>query len=637
MNGQRLPIDGVEFGPEWTEVVQAAEQVFERGAQRKGDTVRLWLCKSIYVNSYIELAQLLSLPDKDGQDRNARQYLLALRSGQKPDVRPECGYWLPIVEAAEDSFDKYPSDQRSRLMPKVLDSFGVLQQFQSFPLKELLASADTEQKSHSTTENQSPKLEQLDAPELLKEAQLPPEIAALAKDGCRWLTEHYVPYSRETSPEGFEDFHEDCGIFDLAAVSARRVCIPIGNGEYTPLSIALVAKPGAYAKSTTAKVAVRVLQAAGLGWRLGSDETTPQKLLTDMSGQHVARQYCHWDLARKDEYKERKAMAAQVAWYCDEFGELVKSINKPTGPMADLKKLILKFDNCPDVYSTSTIARDREEVKKPFLSFLGVMTPTSIKKSAKENSDEWGDGTWSRFVFSCASDDDGIDAPFKLMIPVPASLSEPLRAYHERLGKPEIEIEEITDKKGDTVIDYAIQPKKPLPEILMNHKPIEEYWTNYRSALKKMLKDVPDDLKASYLRIPTRALRVAALFASFEGLNYIELRHWAKAQEVAERWRKNLHRFYAQVNVSAPDLEVTLEDKILDYLNKRRQEEEKRKKVDPGWMDGRQLYRNLSKSAALVTPILKRLSDLNIIECKIKQDGTKRIPLYRAKEGGSSK
>lgn len=558
---------------------------------------------------------------------NARAYLRSLVSGVKPDIRPEFGRYERALRSIESAFLEIKPGEHAKILPRSIKTISRISANKQLKLLELLTEQGEEEESAGQQQANGNDL--VGMPALPEDMRLPPAVQALAKSACQWLND-YKEYSRKASPEGYEDFHEDCGLFDLASVSGRRVRIPIGNGEHTPLSITLVAKPGTYAKSTTAEVAVNVLRAARLDWRLGSDETTPQKLLTDMAGTHVDKKYCHWDESRKEEYRERKAMSAQVAWYCDEFGELVQSINKSTGPMADLKKLILKFDNCPPVYSTSTQARGREEIINPFLTFLGVMTPANIKKNAKESSEEWGNGFWSRFVFSCAPDDDGIDAPFEYEYPVPPALSEPLFEYHQRLGVPEIEIEEVTDKKGESVIDYVITQTKALPETIIDHKPVAEYWIRYRSALKKLLKDVPEDLKASYIRLPTRALRVAALFASFEGLDHIELKHWAKAQEITERWRFNLHRFYAQVNAS--EIQVTLtktiEEKIVAYCEQNAEATDLDKIPTP-----RNLSRYTRAAVGLLQTILIDLERAKILSKKTRGKATYYVPYADQDDG----
>jgi glutamine synthetase adenylyltransferase len=56
------------------------------------------------------------------------------------------------------------------------------------------------------------------------------------------------------------------------------------------------------------------------------------------------------------------------------------------------------------------------------------------------------------------------------------------------------------------------------------------------------------DLDGNYGRFPEKALRIAALFASLGNSSIIDLNHWARAQQIVERWRRNLHELYNQVN-----------------------------------------------------------------------------------------
>ncbi len=56
------------------------------------------------------------------------------------------------------------------------------------------------------------------------------------------------------------------------------------------------------------------------------------------------------------------------------------------------------------------------------------------------------------------------------------------------------------------------------------------------------------NLDGNYSRFPEKALWVAALFASLSNSLRIELSHWARAQEIAERWRAGTHELYSQLN-----------------------------------------------------------------------------------------
>jgi hypothetical protein len=76
------------------------------------------------------------------------------------------------------------------------------------------------------------------------------------------------------------------------------------------------------------------------------------------------------------------------------------------------------------------------------------------------------------------------------------------------------------------------------------------------------------DLVGNYARMGEKALRIAMLMASLEGDNRIEMRHWARAQEITERWRANLHHL---INTLAqPELCVGEqdEDRVLRTLER---------------------------------------------------------------------
>src|SRR5205085_1452125 len=70
----------------------------------------------------------------------------------------------------------------------------------------------------------------------------------------------------------------------------------------------------------------------------------------------------------------------------------------------------------------------------------------------------------------------------------------------------------------------------------------------------------------NYGRMANKALRLAALFASLENKNLIEMKHWAKAQAITEDWRDCLHELYSQVN-ERPLSEIdSLKEVILQFL-----------------------------------------------------------------------
>ncbi|HET8913464.1 MAG TPA: hypothetical protein VFN23_18475, partial [Ktedonobacteraceae bacterium] len=172
-------------------------------------------------------------------DEAARSYLLAVQRGEKP-VRPDCGQHENLIVYVENCLKDVSN--RVGIAPRLLDSMIASGKYPG--LAELLSMPEQGERRALALVEQSAN----GCPALPIEVQLDPELAA----GACWWLDDYAAYSLSASPEGYKDFHEDCGLFVLAAVSARRVHVPVGQGgEYTPLSVALVAKPGTYAKSTT--------------------------------------------------------------------------------------------------------------------------------------------------------------------------------------------------------------------------------------------------------------------------------------------------------------------------------------------------------------------------------------------------
>lgn len=498
-------------------------------------------------------------------DDAVRQYLQALQRGEHPQ-RPECGHWASTIDDIEHSVSNgAPIDSVIRTLVtsgKCSDLAVLLGD--SFDIS---ASSTVSTPGKLSLVESSKTGDPLVMPTLPEIAQLSPD---LSKGACQWL-DTYISYSKAVSPESYEDFHESCGVWLLSTIAGRRLKIPFRRRQYTPLMLVLVADTTMTAKTESALVAIDVLQASSLRFLLGSDETTPQKLLSDMTGQYVPKNYA--ELGEDKQYweKQRLAMAAQRGWYYDEFGSLIRAMTKQGGAMSDFKGLLLKLDGCADTYEYSTHSRGRETIDKPYLAFLGSMTSSDMKINAKSGSDFWSDGFWARFAFVCPPAETMLDKPFELgELPVPPALSNPLYHWHHRLGMPGIDIETKTDDK-DRVTGYEII-RAELPETSVEFADgVYEAWVHYRSALKQMVIPVAmKDFRGSYGRLPIKAIRLAALFASLENNNVIEMRHWAKAQEIAERWRKSLHELYRQVNHSElePSYAKRVEEKVLRCVEK---------------------------------------------------------------------
>jgi len=374
----------------------------------------------------------------------------------------------------------------------------------------------------------------------------------------------YIEYSRNYSPEGYVDFHISNALWALSTVAARRIYVPLSKPVYTPLAIALVARTSLFAKTSTAEAALNTLKAAGLGWLLGDDETTPQKLLADMSG-HVPANYGDMEEVQREKVEQRMAMSGQVGWYYDEFNQLIDAMTRP-GPMAEFAGLLRKLDNCPDEYKYSTRSHGQEIIKQPYLPLLANTTPANLRKHASKGGEFWNDGFWARFAFITPPPDAWYTKTMDIgEVAVPESLSKALREWNRRLGVPRCAIEEIKDDKDKGTGRYKAE-REDLPTKAIH---IEEQayaaYKRYREALRGMIaSNGNQDLDGSYVRLSDKALRIAALLASLENEGQINLQIWALAQEIAEMFRYNLHELYAQV--SSLQENDPLEDILINHL-----------------------------------------------------------------------
>ena len=398
---------------------------------------------------------------------------------------------------------------------------------------------------------------------LPESARLP---ASASNGASPWLDE-YIAFSRKWSPRAYDDFHEAVGLWILSTVAARRVILPHGGKRYTPLFIALCARTSLYSKSTTADIGLSVLQASGLDWMLAPDESTPQKFLQSLAGRLPA-DYGSLLPSEQEQVKHQLALSGQRGWFYEEFGQHLAAMSRENGMMADFKGIIRRLDDCREKYSRETIARGTETISNPYVALLVGLTPADIRPYAKAGESMWHDGFWARFAFvTPRQDSPKIDRFPQGYRSVPSTLALPLRAWHDRLEMPDVTITEVSEGV------YSWKREK-LPECRINwsEEAYEAYYA-YDIALKSLLAGPlykHSDFDGNYARFPEKALRIALMLASLQNKECIEMRHWARAQEITERWRANLHSLYEAVNQAEVTASEQMEDKIIQVTTRLR-------------------------------------------------------------------
>lgn len=403
-------------------------------------------------------------------------------------------------------------------------------------------------------------------PPLPEAVQHDPDLAATA---CPWLDE-YVQFSSRWSPRAHDDFHESVGLWMLSTVAARRVALDLGKRRFTSLYIALCSRTSVFAKSTTAEIAQVILQEAGLSFLLAPDDATPQAFVRSMT-YRLPNDWDEMSTAQQDAFKQRVAFASQKGWFYDEFGQKVSAMMRDGGHMADFRGLLRKFDDTPDLYEYETIGRGKDAVYCPYLALLANLTPADLQPYAKRNSALWNDGFWARYAFltppAYAPRKNGRFPNYERH--VPPKLVTQLRQWHNRLGTPTVEIMDRETDGSKTKHDLLIAP--PDPKLCTLGDGVYDAFYNYSDALIDIVASGDlTDLDGNYSRLPEKALRVAMLIASLENNERIEMQHWARAQQVAEVWRRNLHNLYDQIVTVTDDPKlIAMEDRIFQLIAER--------------------------------------------------------------------
>lgn len=398
-----------------------------------------------------------------------------------------------------------------------------------------------------------------DLPPLPAAARLDPRME---RGSCAWL-DSYIDYSRIWSPRAHDDFHESVGLWLLSTIAARRVALDLGKRRYPGLYIALTARTSVFAKSTTAEIAQNLLSEIGLSFLLAPDDATPQAFIRLMTYQ-LPDAWSGMTAEQQVQALHRVGFAAQKGWHYDEFGQKVSSMMREGGFMADFRGLLRKFDDTPVVYEYNSVTRGKDIVYNPYLSLLVNLTPADLKPFAKRGSALWNDGFWARFAFVTPPENakrkNGRFPDQKRT--VPDALTKPLLDWHKRLGMPQTSIVEHDDGK------LGVLSVPPEPHTCVMGQGVYDAYYAYSDALIDIITESDlTDLDGNYSRLPEKALRVAMLLASLENNERIEMRHWARAQRIAEDWRRNLHNLYQQtIDTTGETKLIASEDRIMSYI-----------------------------------------------------------------------
>jgi hypothetical protein len=399
------------------------------------------------------------------------------------------------------------------------------------------------------------------APPLPTHASIDP---ARGNGAAPWI-ELYIAHSTRWSPRAARAYHRGIALWILSAVAASRVCVDFGAPIYPNLFLAMVSRSTLYAKTTTAKIGRRLVCDAGCGSLLAADRSTPQALLKAMAGT-IPERYPDMDGDEQQAFAHRLAFAGQRAWYYEEWGSMLHQMARRDSPISDFHGLLRQLDDGEDQSASDTIARELENVRRPYLALLCSATPDDLAPYMQPGNRYWHDGFWPRFTFLTPMPDEvpSKDRQPPGIMPVETRLTTPLQAWHQRLGIPTARIEERMKNKKGTGRYHAVLGALKCQHLALSPEVVDAYYA-YNDALIDMIVQghVASDLDSCYGRFHVKALRVATLLASFQGETTLTMTHWAYAQTTVEEWRTMLHQSIATASAAAASTrEEQLEDAV---------------------------------------------------------------------------
>jgi hypothetical protein len=178
----------------------------------------------------------------------------------------------------------------------------------------------------------------------------------------------YIEYTRGTEPPTV--FHFFTGLVAMGSALARNVSFNMGFGHIFPnMCVILVAPSGKCRKTSCCELGIKLYRA--VGGTILADKITPEALVQAF---------------------EDKAAATGLIY----AGELAQFLGKQKY-MEGMIPLLTRLFDCPDIWTSTTLARKELVLKNVAFSMLGASTMDWLRTGIP--ADSFGGGFMSRFLF----------------------------------------------------------------------------------------------------------------------------------------------------------------------------------------------------------------------------------------------
>lgn len=398
-----------------------------------------------------------------------------------------------------------------------------------------------------------------------------PDEAAPTADALRmaeaaravWL-ERYIEAARHLSPRTPRSLHEAAGLFALATAIARRAYVQAGSQRlYPALYLAFVGRSTLYSKTTGLGVLRLTLELAGLQDLLLPASFTPQALLADLA-LHVPPSIKEGTEGEQQAWLEQHRHGAQRAIIRDELAGLFEDCTKDYN--VGLLPLLLKLDGAPERMDPDlTLSRGLVAVRQAAINLIGATTPAAFRSHAVKPY-HWTNGLFGRFALIAPGEPPAYAFWSESVTSAPAPVVQGLRQVDEAFPRPVaqftyLEAGKLSSPAKDDGprIAGAIQEGYGALQCRVD-RDAREAWRRYDQALFGLAgrPEAKERLDPTYGRLPSAAIRMALILAATEWAQEVRrtgvisstvptvtLGHWAAAQEIAERWRRDAHAILA--------------------------------------------------------------------------------------------
>ncbi len=164
---------------------------------------------------------------------------------------------------------------------------------------------------------------------------------------------------------------------------------------------------------------------------------------------------------------------------------------------------------------------------------------------------------------------------------VPEELIKELKGWHEYLGIPTVEVQNMTGSKRKNDSRQTAKVSKPNIHYLDISEELYDVFYAYDEVISDLAAKLPSGWHSVYARFPRRALRIAALLSSMDCFALgkklsdnkwpTQMKHWHRAVVIVEQWRESHHQIIEHIrdiDPTPPSAQARIEQSILKKLRK---------------------------------------------------------------------